>query len=64
MYKLFVYLEVYIVLSVTYEFVGFWFFQIVAYSEDCGAPEEESSLLLKRRVCIISDDGKTPNTHQ
>jgi hypothetical protein len=26
------------------------------------SPEDESSLLLKRRV--ISDDGKSPNTHQ
>jgi hypothetical protein len=64
LYTLFLYLEVWIILSLTYEFVGFSFFETVTYSQDCSAPEEESSLLPKRRVCVISDGGKNPNTHQ
>jgi hypothetical protein len=28
------------------------------------APAVERSLLSKRRICVISDDGKRPNTHQ
>jgi hypothetical protein len=33
-------------------------------SSSGSSPEGESSLLLKRSVCIFSDDGKCPNTHQ
>jgi hypothetical protein len=51
-------------LSLTCELVAFWFFQTVSYSQDCSAPEDESSLLSKRRVCVLSDDGKSSNTHQ
>jgi hypothetical protein len=28
------------------------------------SPEDESSLLLKRRVCVLSEDEKSPNTHE
>jgi hypothetical protein len=51
------------VLSLTYEFVGFWFFYLVTYCQICSAPENDSSLLSKRRVCIISDDGKSRTTN-
>ena len=50
--------------TLAYEFVGIWFFWIVTYSQDCSAPENQNSLLSKRRVCVISDDGQSPNTHQ
>jgi hypothetical protein len=30
---------------------------------DFSAREDESSLLSKRRVCVINDDGKSANTH-
>jgi hypothetical protein len=54
-----------ITLSVTHQFVGFWPFYIFMCCSDCSPPEDESTLLLKHRVCTIGDDGKkNPNTHQ
>jgi hypothetical protein len=64
LYKLFLYLEVWIVLSFTHGFVSFWFFWIAVFSQDSSEPEQESSLLPKRRVCILSDNIKNPNTQQ
>jgi hypothetical protein len=58
LYTLFLYFEVEIALSLAYEFVGFLFFWIVTYSSVYSAPEDKSSLLLKRCVCVMSDDGK------
>jgi hypothetical protein len=39
-------------------------FYIVIYFQVCIAPEDESNLLSKRRVCAISEGWKSPNTHQ
>jgi hypothetical protein len=33
-------------------------------SQDFSSPEVESSLLSKRRVCAISDDGQIPDTYR
>ena len=42
----------------------FGYFILLTNSQDCSSPEDKSSLLSKRRVCIVSDDGKSQNKHQ
>jgi hypothetical protein len=68
----FLYLEVRIISSLTYGFLGFDSFRLLL-SSDCSSPADGSCLLSKRRVCIINYynqlspnkyDQLSPNTNQ